>query len=302
MTVQHVDALTLVDALPLQRGLAELAGELRAHRAVAATPPGDALAALFEAELRIGLEHADAERAYEAAAALRRRTGDLARCHRTIARVLDAVGRAWLGGTCSIATEHRVTATAAHVVARLRPGTTVTREGRVLLAVPPQDQHLLALDSLAHLLADAGHPVDVVGQLPVAELAEAATTASAVVVSAHVTTTALPALVARLREAAPHALIVLGGPAARPCPGADLVTQDIGVLLRTLDRGSCPLSDREREVLQCVADGLTNAEAADVLGVAPGTLKTHLDHVFDKTGASGRAAAVATGLRCGWIQ
>lgn len=69
----------------------------------------------------------------------------------------------------------------------------------------------------------------------------------------------------------------------------------------TADARDCPLSNREREVLRCVADGLTNAEAAACLGVAPATLKTHLDRIFDKTGAAGRAAAVATGLRRGWI-
>lgn len=60
--------LVNVDEIPLQRRLSELVVQVR--RQAPAPAAGDALASLFEAELRLGLEAGDADRAYEAAAAL----------------------------------------------------------------------------------------------------------------------------------------------------------------------------------------------------------------------------------------
>lgn len=53
------------------------------------------------------------------------------------------------------------------------------------------------------------------------------------------------------------------------------------------------LSRRERQVLDLVADGLTNAEIAEVLGLSPLTVKKHLERVYARLGVANRAAAVA---------
>lgn len=300
-------SISIVDLHVPEQRLGALAAALREARVADLPRPSmprssDGLASLFEAELRLGLEAADTDRAVEAATALWRRTDDLQRCHQAIARAVNEAGTAWAAGTCSVRVEHRMTATAGRVIARLRAHTTAaaTDAEPVVLAVPPGERHTLALDALAHLLEDAGHAVDLVGELPASELVAAARGARAIVLSVHVAADGLPELVQAMRAANPRALLVAGGAAARSS-GADLITDEPSRLLALLSTERCPLSDREREVLRCVADGLTNAEAAEVLGVSPATLKTHLDHVFDKTGASGRAAAVATGLRRGWI-
>jgi DNA-binding NarL/FixJ family response regulator len=52
------------------------------------------------------------------------------------------------------------------------------------------------------------------------------------------------------------------------------------------------LTPREAEVLALIAEGLTNAEIADRLVVSAATVKTHVNHIFAKTGARDRAAAV----------
>ena len=52
------------------------------------------------------------------------------------------------------------------------------------------------------------------------------------------------------------------------------------------------LTDREIEVLELVADGLTNRAAARRLGISEATVKTHLAHVYTKLGVLDRAAAV----------
>lgn len=71
--------------------------------------------------------------------------------------------------------------------------------------------------------------------------------------------------------------------------------------LRTEDGNRAPsaydeLTPREREVVELVAAGNTNAQVAAQLWVAPSTVKKHLEHVYDKLGVGGRTAA-ATLLR-----
>lgn len=62
---------------------------------------------------------------------------------------------------------------------------------------------------------------------------------------------------------------------------------------RVRDPAAGALSQRELEVLRCVASGNTNAEIAAVLHISQATVKTHLLHVYDKLGVADRAAAVA---------
>ena len=52
------------------------------------------------------------------------------------------------------------------------------------------------------------------------------------------------------------------------------------------------LTAREREVLLLVADGLTNAAIAERLWITPGTVRRHLENVYDKLGVHTRTAAV----------
>jgi LuxR family maltose regulon positive regulatory protein len=54
-----------------------------------------------------------------------------------------------------------------------------------------------------------------------------------------------------------------------------------------------PLSDRELEVLQFIAEGLTNKEIAARLYLSPGTVKVHAHNIYGKLGVSGRTQAVA---------
>jgi len=62
-----------------------------------------------------------------------------------------------------------------------------------------------------------------------------------------------------------------------------------------------PLSKREREILQKVADGGTTRQVASDLGISPHTVKTHLERIFEKLGANDRAQAVAIAIRTGIV-
>ncbi len=63
------------------------------------------------------------------------------------------------------------------------------------------------------------------------------------------------------------------------------------------DRKADTMTAREIEVLQLLAFGHTNKDIAEKLFISPDTVKTHLEHIFEKLGASDRTAAVAEALR-----
>ncbi len=62
-----------------------------------------------------------------------------------------------------------------------------------------------------------------------------------------------------------------------------------------------PLSDREREVLRLLAAGLANAEIAEQLFLAVGTVKRHVFNLYGKLGATSRTSAVARGRELGLL-
>jgi DNA-binding NarL/FixJ family response regulator len=57
------------------------------------------------------------------------------------------------------------------------------------------------------------------------------------------------------------------------------------------------LTQREREVLRLLADGLTNEETGSELSISPETVRTHVRKAMDKLDADTRTQAVAIALR-----
>jgi DNA-binding CsgD family transcriptional regulator len=80
-----------------------------------------------------------------------------------------------------------------------------------------------------------------------------------------------------------------------------LVRPHLARLRARWNRGPRPpqLTERERDVLELVAQGLTNREVARRLFISPLTVRKHLEHVYEKLGVRTRAGAVAAAFRAG---
>jgi two-component system, NarL family, response regulator NreC len=61
------------------------------------------------------------------------------------------------------------------------------------------------------------------------------------------------------------------------------------------------LSEREREVLQLIAEGQSNKEVANTLAVSPATVETHRAHIFQKLDVHNTAEVVLYAVRRGLI-
>lgn len=68
------------------------------------------------------------------------------------------------------------------------------------------------------------------------------------------------------------------------------------------DAASTPLTDREREVLSSLANGLTYAEVASVLEIGIGTVQTHVKNLYRKLEVSSKTEAAAEAVRRGLVQ
>ena len=62
------------------------------------------------------------------------------------------------------------------------------------------------------------------------------------------------------------------------------------------------MTDRERETLGLIAEGLSAPAIGSALHLSTATVKTHLQHIYEKLGVSERAAAVAEAMRRGLLE
>jgi len=65
--------------------------------------------------------------------------------------------------------------------------------------------------------------------------------------------------------------------------------------------GPLELTEREREVLEAVAQGERSKEIAARLHITERTVKAHLTNIYNKLGVDSRAAAVAEAIQRGWL-
>jgi len=63
-----------------------------------------------------------------------------------------------------------------------------------------------------------------------------------------------------------------------------------------------PLTKRETEILDCIAQGMTNKAVADRLYISSQTVKNHVTSILRKLQVNDRTSAVIYALRRGWIR
>lgn len=66
--------------------------------------------------------------------------------------------------------------------------------------------------------------------------------------------------------------------------------------------GTRPLSTREREVLQLIAEGRTSKEVAALLGISATTVKSHRNHIMEKLDIHDKAGLTRYAIRIGLIR
>lgn len=120
------------------------------------------------------------------------------------------------------------------------------------------------------------------------------------------TTFGRPGYVQRSLDAGASGFIVKDAPseqlaeAVRRVNGGQRVI-DPTLAVETLSLGVSPLTEREAEVLRCVAEGGTLADVASALALSPGTIRNHVSSAMLKTNARTRAEAVRIATRNGWL-
>jgi two-component system response regulator NreC len=104
-----------------------------------------------------------------------------------------------------------------------------------------------------------------------------------------------------LKEAEPAELLqafrvaVAGSTYLHPRLGAQMAAGE-------QDTDGAALTEREREVVRLIADGYTNPEIAERLGIAERTVKTYRARAIEKLGFSSRSEITAYARRAGLVE
>jgi len=77
--------------------------------------------------------------------------------------------------------------------------------------------------------------------------------------------------------------------------------QDIVSMGKTMETITAPLTHRETQILNYIADGNSNKQIARILEISEQTIKNHVSSILRKLNANDRAHAVALAMRNGWI-
>jgi two-component system response regulator DegU len=77
--------------------------------------------------------------------------------------------------------------------------------------------------------------------------------------------------------------------------------QEIASMGLVKEKIASPLTHREMQILTCIANGGTNKQAANMLGISEQTIKNHVSAILRKLNANDKAHAVALAIRNQWV-
>lgn len=99
----------------------------------------------------------------------------------------------------------------------------------------------------------------------------------------------------------PTATVVSAARQASVAPLTFTCTGLAEAMLRRMSSATPRLTDRERQVLDLLAEGLGVSAIAARLYLSESTAKSHIGRIYDKLGAANRAQALVTAMRTGLI-
>ena len=88
---------------------------------------------------------------------------------------------------------------------------------------------------------------------------------------------------------------VADGQRLLPLPSAQAVSREQGNIAVT-DNALTVLTDRERQIMRLVSEGLSNKEVGRRLNISDGTIKQHLHHIYQKLEISNRTVLAALAI------
>ncbi len=77
--------------------------------------------------------------------------------------------------------------------------------------------------------------------------------------------------------------------------------QNTSSIAKVIETVVAPLTNRETQILNYIAEGNTNKQIAHSLGISEQTIKSHVSAILRKLNANDRAHAVALAMRKSWI-
>lgn len=104
-----------------------------------------------------------------------------------------------------------------------------------------------------------------------------------------------------LSKAARGDEVVAAAMHAATSPRSFLCSGLAGAIMRRAETAAGRPTEREQQVLELLADGLSTAEIAGSLYLGESTVKTHVASLYQKLGANNRAQALVTAVRRGLL-
>ena len=104
-----------------------------------------------------------------------------------------------------------------------------------------------------------------------------------------------------LKDTTPEILVqalrqVAGGQRLLPQPSSDQATPRLQTKIAVGENALAVLTDRERQIMRLVSEGLSNKAVGRRLNIADGTIKQHLHHIYQKLEINNRTVLAALAI------
>ncbi len=88
---------------------------------------------------------------------------------------------------------------------------------------------------------------------------------------------------------------------ARPPHSSTQTTVPVAPSVEVAPPACCPYSERQLEILQLLAEGFSSAQVAEVLEISTETVRTHRQHILQRTDRRNMVSLIVQAVRQNWI-